>query len=169
LVPTAFAVTSNVVFPIGTVFAERLAYLPLVGVCGIAGLSIRWLTTRRAALGVGLLALLLAAAAGRTFDRTMDFRERVVFDEAAVRASPRAVKALANLGRTRLRQGRVEEGIELLERAVTIWPDYSGALVSLAEAHARQGDAAAALHYRRRAREAFARWQSGEASPVRDD
>ena len=38
-VPCAFAVTANLIFPIGTIFAERLAYTPLIGFCGLVGLA----------------------------------------------------------------------------------------------------------------------------------
>lgn len=163
-IPAAFAVTANVAVPIGTIFAERLAYLPLVGFCGLAAWLLWRLSVARRTVWV-LLLLALVLGAARTVDRTGDFRDRAVFDQAAADASPRAVKALVNIGRTRLRQGRARDAIEPLERAVAIWPDYSAALSLLADVHTRLGDPVAAAHYHRRARRAFARWQSGEATP----
>ena len=71
--------------------------------------------------------------------------------EATAAASPRAVKALANAGRTQLRQGHPELAIPLFERAVAIWPDYAKAWGYLAEAYAASGDAARAAEARRRA------------------
>ncbi|HXV75795.1 MAG TPA: tetratricopeptide repeat protein [Candidatus Polarisedimenticolaceae bacterium] len=163
-VPASFAVTGNVAFPIGTMFAERLAYLPLVGFCGLAAWFVWRLPVTRFTVWA-LVVLVLVAGAARGFARTRDFRDVDTFHQATALASPRAVKALANLGRTRLRQGRLDEAVAVLERAVAIWPDYSGALSLLADVHARAGDPAAEAYYRRRAREAYARWRSGEDAP----
>lgn len=155
-VPVAFSVTSNVSLPIGTVFAERLAYLPLAGACGLAGgLIVRSLGAPgpRIALALGVLVLLAA----RTAARARDYRSLVAFDEATAAASPRSVKALANVGRTRLRTGRPREAVEALERAVRIWPDYPRALALLAEAYAQLGQAEEAARYRALAEDAAAR------------
>lgn len=151
-IPAAFVVTGNVVFPIGTVFSERLAYLPLVGFCGLVALLIERAGRRLPVLGVVVLVLVVTGAAGRTACRAREFRDYETFVEATARASPRAVKALANLGRTRLGLGRPAQAIPPLERAVAIWPDYPRALALLAEAHEALGDEARAAEYRKRAR-----------------
>ncbi len=155
-VPAAFSVTSNIAFPIGSVFAERLAYLPLAGACGLAGVLIvrgRGAAGARIGLALGVVALLAA----RTAARTQDYRSLVAFDEATAAASPRSVKALANVGRTRLRTGRPREAVEALERAVRIWPDYPRALALLAEAYARLGRGEDAARYRELAEDAARR------------
>lgn len=165
--PAAFSVTSNVAFPIGTVFAERLAYLPLVGACGLAGaltVRSRGAPRTRIALAVGILALLTA----RTVARARDYRSLVAFDEATAAASPRSVKALANVGRTRLRTGRPREAVEALERAVKIWPDYPRALALLAEAYAQLGRSEEAARYRELAEEAARRLREAGDSEVGD-
>ena len=124
-IPAAFAVTGNFLFPIGTIFAERLAYLPLMGVCALAGIGLASIPGRSwGALGLGAL---LVAAAGRTIARGHDYASLSALAEATASASPRAVKALVNAGRTRLRQGRPAEAIPLFERALAIWPDYTRA------------------------------------------
>ena len=159
-VPAAFAVTGNIALPIGTIFAERLAYLPLVGFCGL----VAWLLCRlpiarsRRALLIGLL---LVVAAGLSWHRAGDFTDKLTFDEATARAAPRAVKALANVGRSRLRSGQTGEGIAALDRAIEIWPYYPRALRLLADAHARRGDLVLADEFRRRARLAQERLESG--------
>ena len=148
-VPCAFAVTGNLVFPIGTIFAERLAYLPLAGFCGLAGLALAAIPKvawRGAAVGV-----LLLACGARTMARGGDYRDLATLSDATAAASPRAVKALANAGRTQLRQGHPELAIPLFERAVAIWPDYAKAWGYLAEAYAASGDEARAAEARRRA------------------
>jgi tetratricopeptide (TPR) repeat protein len=155
-VPAAFVVTGNVAFPIGAAFAERLAYLPLAGFCGLGGyLVTRALTSRRAvALSVALL--LALAGAWRTARRSADFRDLATFVEATAAASPRSVKALANAGRTRLRLGRPADAVEPLETAVALWPEYTRALELLAEAYARLGERERAEAIRARAHSAAA-------------
>jgi hypothetical protein len=133
-VPCAFAVTGNFAFPIGTIFAERLAYTPLVGACGLTGLALA--TIPKPAWRVAIVAALLAGGAARGWVRAGDYRSLQAFSEATVAASPRSVKALVNAGRTRLRLGQRSEGIELLERAVSIAPDYERARLLLDQARA---------------------------------
>jgi hypothetical protein len=154
-VPAAFAVTGNVVFPIGTIFAERLAYLPLVGLCGLGGCLLVTLAPSRGTIVV-ILVLALSSAVFRTAQRTHDLRDHRTLVEATAAASPRAVKALVNVGRSRMRAGRFAEAIDPLERAVALWPEYRRALDLLAEAWGELGDAEAAARYLERA-EAAAR------------
>lgn len=122
----AFAVTANVLFPIGTVFAERLAYAPLVGACGLAGWALA-LLARPAWLPIALAGALAIAGGVRTHVRTADFRDLATLHAATAEASPRAIKALYNLARTRLRQGNAAEAVPLLERALALRPDYAAA------------------------------------------
>jgi protein O-mannosyl-transferase len=153
-VPAAFAVTGNLVFPIGTIFGERLAYTPLIGFCGLAGVLLAGIPTaswRRIAVAV-----LLVACAARTTARGGDYRDLATLNEATAAASPRAVKALVNAGRTRLRTGNAAGARPLFERAVAIWPDYAKGWRLLADSCDAVGDAAAAEEARRRARTAVA-------------
>jgi tetratricopeptide (TPR) repeat protein len=145
----AFGVTSNVFFPIGTIFAERVAYLPLAFACGIAGAGLSAIPRR--AIAIALLGAACAAGAARTWVRAGDYRDLATLTEATAASSPRSVKALFNVGRTRLRTGRANEAIEPLERAVAILPDYPRAWATLAEAYAANGQPDKAREARERA------------------
>ncbi len=158
--PCAFALTGNLAFPIGTIFAERLAYLPLAGLCGLAGVGLAAIPRRSWRFGV--CGVLIAACAARSFARGGDYRDLATLSEATVAASPRAVKALVNAGRTRLRQGHAARAVPLLERAVEIWPDYRRAWELLADAYAAEGNEARAGEARRRANESHARAIMGD-------
>jgi hypothetical protein len=160
LVPCSFAVTANALFPIGTIFAERLAYTGLIGFCGLAGLLLSRIGDKR--WRAAAVALLLVAAASRTIARGRDYRDLETLTEATVEASPRAVKALANSGRTRLRAGDAAGARERLERAVTIWPEYTSAWRLLAEACAAAGDGACAERARASADAAAGRTQGAD-------
>lgn len=148
-IPAAFAVTGNLAFPIGTMFAERLAYLPLAGACGLAGVAVA--AVPKPSGRAVVISILLAACSARIFVRCGDYADLATLSEATAAASPRAVKALANAGRVRMRQGHPELAQPLLERAVALWPDYARAWQLLAEAYAEGGDAVRAEEARRRA------------------
>jgi hypothetical protein len=154
-VPCAFIVTGNVLFPIGTVFAERLAYLPLAGFCGLLGLALAAIPGR--AWRVASAALLITLGGARTVARGRDYRDVAALSEATAAASPRAVKALANAARVRLRQNRADQAVPLLDDAVAIWPDYARGWELLADALAATGDTARAEDAKRRAAEAASR------------
>ncbi len=88
--------TSNLVFPIGTIFAERLAYLPSFGICLAAGLLLAGarLSAARAVL-IGVIALLLGA---RTVTRNaIWWSDRSLFTNLGA-TSPGSAKAHYNLG-----------------------------------------------------------------------
>jgi tetratricopeptide (TPR) repeat protein len=159
-VPAAFVVSANLLFPIGTIFAERLAYTPLIGACGLAGLALAAIP--RAAWRGAAVAVVLVALAGRTAVRCGDYKDLATLSGSTAEASPRAVKALYNAARTRLRQGDAAGATLLLQRAVAIWPEYGGAWRALSEAYAAQGDTA-------RASEAAARADAAAAAVVTGD
>jgi hypothetical protein len=143
--PASFAVTGNAVFPIGTIFAERLAYLALAGGCALAGIA--FAAVPRRALAACLLVAVAAAGAARTRARAEETRDLRTLTEATAASSPRSVKALFNVGRTRLRAGAAQESIAPLERAVALWPGYARGWLTLSEAYAavsRPEDAARA-------------------------
>jgi tetratricopeptide (TPR) repeat protein len=81
---------SNLVRTIGTIMAERLAYLPSVGFAGCVALAAEALATspRRRTIAIGAVAALLAAYGLRTAVRNRDWHDDVHLWEAAVRTSP---------------------------------------------------------------------------------
>jgi hypothetical protein len=90
-----FLPTSNLLFPTGTIMAERLLYLPLVGLMGalilvVGRLSDR-LRTRSLALPVLAVAVVLFGA--RAWLRNRDWHDDVALWSSAAAASPNSVKA----------------------------------------------------------------------------
>jgi protein O-mannosyl-transferase len=131
----AFAVTSNVIYPIGTIMAERLLLTPSVGIVLLAGLAFEraWAGTaaRRSACiaAAGACALLLAFA--------YDARARVWTSDAhyhliAAMESPRSAKAHYNLGLERARAEDYAAAEAALRRALDIYPSFGLAAYYLA-------------------------------------
>ena len=131
-IPAAFAVTGNLIFPIGTIFAERLAYLPLMGFCALAGIALAAIPKR--IWSFVALAVVVGALCARTYVRSADYRGLATLSEATVAASPNSVKALYNAARTRLRLGHPADAVPPLEHALEIWPQYENARRLLEEA-----------------------------------
>jgi tetratricopeptide (TPR) repeat protein len=123
----AFLPAANLLFPIGTVFAERLAYLPSAGVCLVlAGL----LAPRAWGRGGGgggkllLLAVVVLLFAARTVVRNTVWESDEALFANSVRTSPASAKAHYNLAWVSAENGRMVEALSHYKRAVEIYPKY---------------------------------------------
>jgi hypothetical protein len=113
--------TSNLLFPIGTIMAERFLYMPAIAFAGCLAaafwalrdrIEIRWI---RAALAS--VALLFAA---RTFARNFDWgSERALF-ESAVAAEPASFRPHSAMASIYLRAGQLDGAVREAERSVEI-------------------------------------------------
>jgi hypothetical protein len=90
-----FLPTSNLLFPTGTIMAERLLYLPLAGLVGAAVLGVSALARRVHARSVAIPALgvVVLLFGVRTWLRNLDWRDDVTLWTSAVAASPNSFKA----------------------------------------------------------------------------
>jgi tetratricopeptide (TPR) repeat protein len=124
--PLAFAVTSNIFFPIGTNFAERLAYLPSAGWAlvlagGMGAVACRGRAARRAAIAA--LGVIVLAYGARSIVRNADWADVAAFDIRLAQDSPRSARARV----------KAAEGHILLSRRAAAPADRARHL-SLAEA-----------------------------------
>lgn len=172
---------SNLVVPIGTIFGERLLYLPSVGAALAAGAGVAWLLRTRAARRVAAATVALVLAGGlRTFAYAAHWESNLSLFDAAVAAQPASAKARRMLGGELMEAGRAAEARAQLERAVAILERSPEArvelpqpLVELAVAWERSGDLLAAERQLQRAlaldpshpdalwRLGVVRWQQG--------
>jgi tetratricopeptide (TPR) repeat protein len=145
-------VVSNLVFPIGTIFGERLLYLPSAGACmllatGLVGAA------RRTSVFVagGLAAALLVAWSVRTVTRNPVWASDLVLAQATVADAPRSVNAHASLGRVYIDLGRDQDALAELETAARLlaahpgWPERLDVLYQTALVRQRRGETEAAL------------------------
>jgi hypothetical protein len=153
--PAAFVVTGNVIVPIGTLMAERLLYLPSVGVCLLAGRATqaawdggrgRW---RRVAMGIAFAGLLLALVASFQ-QRARVWADDDHYHQIAAALSPRSAKAHFNLGLSLARRERFEDAERSFGRALAIVPSFSAAAGYRSEALRRLGRETEALDVYRR-------------------
>jgi protein O-mannosyl-transferase len=130
-----YLLVSNLLFPIGTIFGERLLYLPSIGfalliAAGLERLAASAPGRRRAA--VATLAILATLYGARFVARAADWSSDERLFEVTVAASPRSAKAHSNRGFTLQRAGRYEEAAASFRTALEIAPGLTGSGVSLA-------------------------------------
>ncbi len=89
-----FAPASNLFFPIGTIMADRLLYLPLFGLLGCLVLAIYAASEspRMKAVPPVVLCLITAGFVVRTWIRNQDWKTELTIATADVRVSPNSVK-----------------------------------------------------------------------------
>lgn len=132
------ALTANVLFPIGTIKAERLLYVPSLGWClGASWASLQLSRLHRAA-PLATLTLIAAAMGVRTWERNGDWRDEITAHAVAVRTAPMSAKTLSNWGTDLVRQRRYAEALPFLRRSLEIHParaavqtNLGGALMAL--------------------------------------
>ena len=135
-----FLPASNLFFSIGTIMAERLLYLPALGLVGCVVLAIY--SSRTAAVAPVILSLITAGLAVRTWLRNQDWQTEYSLATSDVRVSPNSFKlhqllalALFDSDPTRANIDRV---IEEQDKCLAIL-DSIAAAESVAEPYRRAG------------------------------
>ena len=144
-----YLIVSNLLFPIGTIFGERLLYLPSIGfalllAAGIARLA--GATPRRRGAAAALGVILLALYGARFSARCRDWVDDEHLFKAAVAVNPGSAKAHSNYASMLLRTGRNDEAIEHYSRALQIAPGLTGSGISLARTLTNMGRPEEAVH-----------------------
>jgi tetratricopeptide (TPR) repeat protein len=131
-----FLPTSNLLFPIGTIMAERLMYVPLVGMTAVAALTLaaggqramdRLSVRARRRFAVGwkvAAAVAIAALIGRTVARNEDWTSGLRLWSASARVAPNSIKVQRGLASSVMESdpsgGRVDEALEIASRGLRI-------------------------------------------------
>jgi tetratricopeptide (TPR) repeat protein len=147
----AILAPSSSVVPIASeLAAERRMYLPLAAVVALA-LTGLWLAATRAAGSRGATVFAAAAAAialalgALTADRNRDYRDEITIWQQTVLRRPSNVRALQNLGAALAHNGRPQEAVPFLERALAIDPYAEYALENLGLIRLEEGRSSEAV------------------------
>ena len=135
----------HLLFPLGTIFAERLLYLPMLGAALAFGLGLEELSTRRRWLATVVAVLVLGACAARVRARIPDWRDNEALFRKTVETSPSSARSHFLLGAELLEQKRFPEAAARFEAGLAIYPAHFGARMSLGEALLAAGDEGGAL------------------------
>jgi tetratricopeptide (TPR) repeat protein len=135
------APVSNIAFPIGVGKAERILYLPSVGLCLVVGWAMMKAEARlrsplvyRAAIACVLLALTV-----RTIRRNAEWRDNLTLANATLAVSPTSPLMNALAASDLLLRGDTKRATEMLRVAVREAPDMALLQNYLGEALRRQG------------------------------
>jgi Tfp pilus assembly protein PilF len=150
-----YFIVSNLVIPIGTIFNERLLYMPCLGIFWIVGAGLEkidgWLKGRsRTIFYVGFTVVLLLLVV-RTCWRNRDWKNEFTLYAQTVRVAPQSAKAHNNLGVQYFNRNDFEEATRQYHLAEAIKPDYPDLLNNLGTLMAREGKMEEAVEDYRRA------------------
>ncbi|MFQ5504337.1 MAG: tetratricopeptide repeat protein [Planctomycetota bacterium] len=143
------APAANMVMPIGTIFGERLLFLPSVAACAVAGyLLAEALGCRDKAIVWSVAAALAGLLGVRTYTYAATWKDPLSLFTAAVLVVQDSAKAQFNLGTHLARSGRFLEAEPAFRRALEVSPDFSEAHNQLGNICTLTGRADLALeHY----------------------
>jgi len=131
----AFTLTSNFLFPTGTMFAERLAYFPLLGFSTALAVALYHprVTEILPASGTVALSVILALFFARTVLRNPDWASSYTLYKSMARTSPQSAKAHALAG---LEESGRNPGLARshFQDALRVYPKYEQARLGLAQA-----------------------------------
>jgi Tfp pilus assembly protein PilF len=150
--PILLAPVANLFFPIGTMMAERLLYLPSAPLAMLTGMAAarlagprlspdtsgarRW---RRKAVSAAI-ALALFGHLGASVRRNRDWLSDEALFAATVRTAPRSAKAQFNYGSLLLERGDAQRAEPYLRKAIAIAPAYPEAHNLLGTLHLARGE-----------------------------
>jgi tetratricopeptide (TPR) repeat protein len=135
-----FLPASNLLFPIGTIMGERLAYAPSILLCALAGHGLGAARRRFGDLAFYLLAALVVGYGGATIARNRTWRDVDSFVRAQLRSASASAKAQYNAGFIEQQSRRLAPAAERYRRAVEIDPSYVEALNNLGIVTRDQGN-----------------------------
>ncbi len=142
-----FAVTSNFLFPIGAIEAERLAYMPSAFFC-LLGASI--LVGFSAALpriaGVAWLAALVLVLGAKTVRQSSAWKDEGTLVRAAVVAAPDSAKAHLLIAQILETEGDPLAALGEYEASLRIYDGYGWTWFLLGNLLERMGDQGGAVH-----------------------
>jgi len=157
-----FLPSANLLFPAGTVMAERLAYLPSLGACLILANRCAWLGSptasplRRFGMArqltpVLLAAVVVAALFARSWARNPQWADNRALALHDVETQPRSAKLQAGAAIVLHGEGRRAEAEAAYRRALEIYPDYAQMHFNLGRLLLDGGDGAGAVEHLSRA------------------
>jgi Flp pilus assembly protein TadD len=128
---------SNLTVLIGTIFAERLLYLPSVAFSLLVGLALVAAARRFSQTMTFAAAALCLAFAAQTIRYSSAWTAELSLFQWAVASVPESSKAHHKLGEELLRDARLGDAIRELRRAIEIAPanEYAATTLGIAEQH----------------------------------
>jgi hypothetical protein len=129
-----YSIVSNAFVVIGTILGDRLLYLPSAFACLLFGAGVSALAARVPRLSPAVAAIIVTLLAVRAGFYESRWRSDADLFEYAARVAPGSVRCLGSWGAILAENGRLEEAMPYLNRAVTVAPDFVPARLNRAAA-----------------------------------
>ena len=122
----AFAITSNLALPIGTIMAERLAYMPSLFLCLLLAAPLEWARLPRSVAQAWAIVLVAGAVAhgARTVVQNRVWKDELTLFTEQVATAPNSAKAHFNLGAVLALAGKLDLAVAHYDRSIAIFPRY---------------------------------------------
>ncbi len=121
----AFSITCNIFVPIGTIFANRLAFLPSLGICWvIAGAVLKLKEPKTIALVSTIVVLTYSA---RFYIELDKWEDSVTIGVSELESSPNSARVNFIYAVLLSKKGEFEKARMHLDKALQIYPEYSNA------------------------------------------
>ncbi|MGB7620818.1 MAG: tetratricopeptide repeat protein, partial [Terriglobia bacterium] len=151
-----YSIVSNLIVLTGTIRADRLLYMPSLGVFLLAGVAISRMKSSFHKASIyntsrGVFALLLVVLAVRTAMQNGEWVDGLSLWTQAVRISPNSSTAHKALGVEYYERGRFSAALEQYQIAESIYPDDADLSNDMGTLLLRQGQTEEAISYLRRA------------------
>ena len=131
-----FSTTSNFIVPIGTIMAERLAYMPSLFFCLLLAIGLwnveRWIGARGV---IAAIALFTAAYAAKTIAQNRVWRDDLTLFAEQIRSAPRSAKSHVNYGGALDAAARQQDEIATRAAKDGRQPDKDAAQAAAAKLH----------------------------------
>jgi Flp pilus assembly protein TadD len=147
------SLTSNLLFAIGTIKAERLLYTPSIGWALLVGLAMDWCwrSPRYHRLAAISVVALLCGLSTRTWARNRDWHDNATLHRSAAKSSPNCAKARYNYGVALQQQGDHAAAAREFRKALELYPWEKGAAFGIGLAYEKRGNPDAAVRWYRAA------------------
>jgi len=123
----------HLLFPLGTLFAERLAYLPSLGACLAAGVGLQALRLRWRGAAPVFLAALTGLGLARSLMRNRDWVENETLFRRTVETAPESARSHFLLGTALFEKQDFAGAVDAFSRGLAIAPAHREGRESLTE------------------------------------
>lgn len=116
---------SNIITPTGTIFAERLFYIPSIWLCMVTACVLVQISRKiDSRLAICIFAVIFLAFSLRTYVRSFDWQDQMSISLAGVKTSPSSAKTWNNLAVELAHVNDFKSAISACDKAVEIYPSF---------------------------------------------
>ena len=147
----SFVVTANIVVPIGTIFADRLAYLPSLSICGLMAFAL--LRIEHEFLRTSLLGIIAVLFSVQSLELQKIWKSNETLYSYAIEVVPESAKTQQNYAIVCLNQGRWDDAALHFAQALEIYPKYADVAYRMSFVYREKGMPRGVEHWIRKALE----------------